>query len=113
MNEVYAYPDGEYYDTPQSWKSDDYEIKDSMNEMICRELVEAQKLSGVRIDPERTVLVCNYYNAIGTYVISNLKVFEGDLQSPYDYFLCIHNPTKDEEYLLKTHRVIMDEGYLR
>ena len=30
FKDVYVYSDGEIYDTPQSWKSDDYEIRETM-----------------------------------------------------------------------------------
>ena len=30
LTEVYVYPDGEQYDTPPTWKSDDYQKRETM-----------------------------------------------------------------------------------
>lgn len=30
MKTIYAYPDGEQYDEPPAWKSDDYETRETM-----------------------------------------------------------------------------------
>lgn len=37
MNTVYVYPDGEIYDEPPSWKSDDYEVRQTRLCETCDE----------------------------------------------------------------------------
>lgn len=62
------------------------------------------------VDLNKAIIVASYLSEIADCtVICGMKVYLCDLQSSFDYFICIPDATKAEEQFLRFHREAMEK----